>query len=193
MMNSGHQFHIDNQCIFVLYKQLIIDGLAWAYAKAHLRAKDGCEAYLSVQCQATGTAANTLKKKISYNQIETPKYNGHGHFTFQAYVHCHQKACNTLADLEEPILETKKVTDFMNCISDPTLAAGKMVVNGDDHKLSNFEVCQQFFCTLVEVAKTATGDGTQEGGHKISLVKCGRTQNPNKSKRNCAFTLINMR
>ena len=28
-MHSGHQFCINNQCVFVLYKQLIIDGPAW--------------------------------------------------------------------------------------------------------------------------------------------------------------------
>ena len=128
-----------------------------------MRTKDRCEAYLSVQHQTTGTAANTLQKKIAYNQIETTKYNGCGHFTFQAYVHCHQKAHNTLADLEEPVPETKKVTDFMYDISTPTLATEKTVVNGGAHKLSNFEACKQYFCTLVEVARTATGDGAQEG------------------------------
>ena len=42
-------------------------------------------------------------------------------FTFQAYVHCHQKAHNILADLDKPIAETKKVTDSLNGISDPPL------------------------------------------------------------------------
>ena len=32
--HSGHQFHIANKCVFTLYKQLIVDGPAWAYAKA---------------------------------------------------------------------------------------------------------------------------------------------------------------
>ena len=66
--DSGHQFHINNQHVFILpYKQLIFDG--YPYAKAHARARARCEAYLSVQCQATGTVANTLKKELSYNQI----------------------------------------------------------------------------------------------------------------------------
>ena len=51
----------------------------------------------------------------------------------------------------------------MNDISNPTLATEKAVVNGDAHKLSSFEACQQYFCTLVEAARTATGDGAQEG------------------------------
>ena len=164
----------------------LVDGPAWAYAKAHVRASDRCEAYLSVQCQATGTAPNALKKKLAYNQILTAKYNGHGCFTFEAYVYCHQKPHNILADLEEPVPETKKVTDFMCGISNPTLATGKVVVNGDALKISNFEACQQYFCTLVEVAKTAPGDGAQEDRCKISLVKHGRTQNHQpKQKKPC--------
>ena len=115
--HSGHQFCIDNQHVFVLYKQLIINGLSLAYTKAHARVRDGHEAHLSVQCQAIGTAANTLKKKLTYNQILTAKYNGQGHFSFQAFVHHHQKVHYILADLEKPVPETKKVTEFMNGIS----------------------------------------------------------------------------
>ena len=140
------------------------------------KAKDGCQAFLSVQCQATGTATNTLKKETDINQLSTANYNGHGCFTIQAYVHHHQEAHNILAYMDEPVTETKKVSDFMNVISNPTHAAGKMVVNDDTHKLSNFEAYQQYSCSLVEVAKTATSDGTHDGRCKISMVTCGRTQ-----------------
>ena len=40
---------------------------------------------------------------------------------------------NILANQEELVAETKKVTDFMNGNSDPSLAAGKTVVNKDMH------------------------------------------------------------
>ena len=184
MKHSGNQFSIDNQCGFALYKQLIVDHPAQEYAKAHSKAKDGCQAILSIQDQATGTAANTLQKKQVYNQLSTAQYNGHGHFIFQAYVPHNQKAHNILADLDEPIATTKKITDFMNGISNPTLTTGKIFVNGDAHKLSNFGASQQYSCTLVEVAKTATSDGTHDGRHKISLAKHGRTPHAQQNKRN---------
>ena len=34
MKNSGHQFSIDNQHVFGLHKQLIVDHPAWAYKSA---------------------------------------------------------------------------------------------------------------------------------------------------------------
>ena len=93
---------------------------------------------------------------------------------------------NVLADLEEPVAKKKKVTDFLNGISDPSLALGKTVVNGDAHKLSNFEACQQYFCALVEAPKTSMGDGAHEGRHKISLMKCNRNKNTQqKQKKPC--------
>ena len=43
-------------------------------------------------------------------------------FTFQAYVHCHQKAHNILADLDKPTAETRRsFNDSLNGISDPPL------------------------------------------------------------------------
>ena len=71
----------------------------------------------------------------------------------------------------------------MNGISNPTLAAGKMFVNGNAHKFSNFEACLQYFYALVEVDKTATGDGAQEGGYKSSLEKHGRNPNPQQKQK----------
>ena len=99
--HSGCQFWDDNQHVFTLYKQFIIDGLAWAYAKGHARNQDGHEAYLSTKHRLTGTAARTLKKKQAYAQIDTTKYTRHGCYTFSEFVHRHQKAHNILTNQEE--------------------------------------------------------------------------------------------
>ena len=49
---------------------------------------------------------------------------------------------NELADLQEPMSETKKASDFMKGIKDNKLSVGKTVVNGCNHKLTDFEACQ---------------------------------------------------
>ena len=61
----------------------------------------------------------------------------------------HQEAHNTLADLQETVPETKKVTDFLSGITDPRLMNAKDLVLGDPVKLQNFEACQQYLKTLV--------------------------------------------
>jgi hypothetical protein len=61
----------------------------------------------------------------------------------------HQEAHNTLADLDEPVPETKKVTDFLAGITDVRLSNAKDLILGDTQKLQNFELCQQYLKTLV--------------------------------------------
>ena len=74
----------------------------------------------------------------------------------------------------------------MNGISNPSLTAGKMVVHGNAHKLSYLDVGQQYFYTLVELAKTAMGNGVDDCRHKISMVKHRKTQNKQqKQKKLC--------
>jgi hypothetical protein len=69
------------------------------------------------------------------------------HYSFQNYVTLHQKAHNELKGLGEPVSETKKVSEFLKYISDPTLQIMQIVM-GDPAKLDNFELCQQYFSTL---------------------------------------------
>jgi hypothetical protein len=51
-------------------------------------------------------------------------------------------------NLDEPVSESKKVTDFLKGIRDPVLNTGKSIVLGDPGKLGNFEECQQYLSTI---------------------------------------------
>ena len=89
----------------------------------------------------------------------------------------HQAAHNELLDLDEPVAESKKVSDFLKGIRDPTLVTAKSVVLGDPAKLDDFEECQQYFSTIVSnlsnQAKTerhVAFVGTEGGGGGGSLV-----------------------
>jgi hypothetical protein len=70
-------------------------------------------------------------------------------FTFDNYVEAHQEAHKTLADLNEPVPETKKVTDFLAGITDLCLSNVKDLILGDTQKLQSFKICQQYLKTLV--------------------------------------------
>ena len=89
----------------------------------------------------------------------------------------HQAAHNELLDLDEPVAETKKVSDFLKGIRDPTLITAKSVVLGDPAKLDDFEECQQYFSTIVSnLSNQAKAErhvafvGTEGGGGGGSLV-----------------------
>jgi hypothetical protein len=49
---------------------------------------------------------------------------------------------NELTLLCEPVSETKKVSDFLEQLSDPSLATAKENVLGDLARLENFHACQ---------------------------------------------------
>jgi flavorubredoxin len=86
----------------------------------------------------------------AYASIASSSYNGPWKgFTFSSYVTLHQAAHNELLDLNEPVSETKKVTDFLKGIRDPDLNTGKLIVLGDPTKLEDFENCQQYLSTIV--------------------------------------------
>ena len=82
--------------------------------------------------------------------IATSLSTGKGKFSFDQYVGRHKQVHNELLFLEEPVAETKKVTDFIAGICDPKLETAIQSCMGDELKLTNFEMCQQCYKTIVE-------------------------------------------
>jgi hypothetical protein len=115
------------------------------------RTKNGRAAVLALKMQAEGTSAKLTRKQAAYASIASSAYLGpRKGFTFASYVALHQAAHNELMDLDEPVSESKKVTDFLKGIRDPVLNTGKSIVLGDPGKLGNFEECQQYLSTIVQ-------------------------------------------
>ncbi|KAL7561636.1 hypothetical protein ACA910_001502 [Epithemia clementina (nom. ined.)] len=164
--HNGDQFKLDCKRVFELYRPVIIDGPAWTFVKpTQQKNRNGREAYFVVKKQATGQAANTIRKKQAYAKITSAKYTGRGRFSLQQYILRHQQAHNTLSELGEAVAETKKVTDFLNGISDPSLTPAKLVVNGDEAKLSDFEQCQQYFQTVISATNNKKPKDRVRAGH----------------------------
>ena len=180
--HEGDQYKADRRRVYELYYPLIYDGPAWTFAKTHAKSKDGREAYLTVKRQATGQAASILRKKQAYAQIANAKFTGRGKYRFHDYIHRHQHAHNTLEELGETVAETKKVTDFMNGITDPTLVQAKTVVNGDQEKLENFEACQQYFLTVHSAAKSETQDDSRKIAAASTTPSKGKGKGRNQKK-----------
>ncbi len=92
-----------------------------------------------------------MRKQAAYASIASSTYLGpRKGFTSASYVTLHQSAHNELLDLDEPVLESKKVTDFLKGIQDPNLNTGKSIVLGDLVKLDDFEESQQCLSTVVQ-------------------------------------------
>jgi len=144
----GPWFELDNQRVYEEFKALVLKGPGWSFIKAYDRAKNGRGAVLALHYQCKGTSAVQTCKAAAYAKIASARYSGQKRpFSFDTYVEMHQEAHNTLADLEEPVPETKKVTDFLAGITDTHLSNAKDLILGDPQKLQNFELCQQYLKT----------------------------------------------
>jgi len=93
-------------------------------------------------------------------------------------VEIHQAAHNTLAELNEAVPETKKVTDFLAGITDTRIANAKDLILGDIQKLQDFELCQQYLKTLVYNKTTQ-----EKHERQIAGLQQGNTNKTNKNKR----------
>mgnify|MGYP001328444443 FL=1 len=146
---TGPHFTIDNTTLYEELKPLVINGAGWSFIKQFDRTKNGREAFLALKNQAEGQSAKLTRKTEAYATLKAATYRGrNGPNTFQHYVEIFQEAFNELADLDEPVPESKKVSDFLAGISDPILKTGKDVVLGDPVKLADFTECQQYLSTL---------------------------------------------
>jgi hypothetical protein len=149
---NGTHFDLDNCTLYDEFKPLVVDGPGWSFIKKFDRSKDGRRrAVLALKSQAEGTSAKLTRKQAAYASIASSANLGpRKGFTFASYVALHQSAHIELLDLDEPVSQSKKVTDFLKGIRDHNLNTGKSIVLGDPTKLGDFEECQQYLSTVVQ-------------------------------------------
>jgi hypothetical protein len=136
---------IDNCVSYDLLKPLFIGGEAWPFVQPFDHMHDKRGAYFLVKTQAEGPAALATRKAEAYKNIKDAKFTGAiKNWNFDKYVHAHQTNHNKLALIGEPISETKKVADFLEQISAPSLTMVKENVLHDVAKLEDFHTCQQY-------------------------------------------------
>ncbi len=186
LLLSGQHFKVDNESVWETVKSLVIDGFGWNYIKRYDRSMDGRAAVLAWRRQCEGKTSINMRKNKAYLSISGSSYKGHRKaFTFAQYLTIHQAAHNELEDCDEPMPETRKVSDFIAGISDAGLEAGITCVLSDDRYSDDFEATQQFLGTLV--ANQAIHRQGKRGGNedrKVASSSSGGAKGGGKSKKN---------
>lgn len=142
---EGHWYRQDNMRFWNEMKSYLIDGPGWAFVQQYDRTKDGRSAWNALILQAEGDATKNLRKQRAYAAIANARYLGdRPRFTLIDYIAIHQRAYNELAELGEPVPESKKVTDFMTGLQDPALQSSKAVIIGNPKMLESFDEAQTF-------------------------------------------------
>ena len=149
---TGDQYDIDNERVFGIIKQLILEGPAWAYiTDAINRAKDGREAWLALRAHYEGESFLNKQKEEAYKTIEGLHYKGERlTFTFEHFSGLLTKSYNDLQRYGEPVLESKKVRDLLVKISDPKLESAKQAVRINVAYKNDFSMAVNFLAESVE-------------------------------------------
>jgi hypothetical protein len=153
---EGESFSRDGKRVFDILKPFVMEGPGWPFVQPFNRRRDGRAAFKALKSQAEGRSAIATRKAKAYAMATTALFTGKGKFSFDQYEGRHQQAQNEMLFLEEPVAETKKVADFLAGIRDPKLETAIQTCMGDEQKLTNFELCQQYFKTIVKNTKTRT-------------------------------------
>ena len=156
-LHSGQTFERDKKRLWSILKPLVEEGPAWCFVQPFSKktSLDGRAAFLAIKMQAEGQSALTTRKANSYNAIRNALWTGkNSGWTLDKYIQVHQKAHNELVTLDEPVPETKKVSDFLAGIQGDALATSKEVIAGDKDKNSSFEACQQYLKSVALVRHT---------------------------------------
>jgi hypothetical protein len=154
---EGETFSRNNKRVFDILKQFVMEGPGWPFVQPFNGRRDGRFAFKALKSQAEGRSAIASREAKAYAMVTTALFTGKEKFSFdQCVVDRHQQARNELFFLEDPGTEIKKVTNFLAGICDPKLETAIQTCMGDEQKLTNFELCQQYFKTIVENTKTRT-------------------------------------
>jgi hypothetical protein len=144
LMLNGPHYKIDNKRVWTEFKALVVEGPAWTHVKRYNQLCDGRGAILALKLQMEGPNSFLLvRRQVAYRSMSSTYYRGHRQaFTFTDYVGNFLKAFNELEACDEIVSESRKVTLFLDNITDNSLATAKSVVFGDRAKLESFQECQ---------------------------------------------------
>jgi hypothetical protein len=148
----GDQFHLDNERVYGIIKQLILEGPAWAYITSDIdRSKNGRAAWLALRAHYEGESFLNKQKEDAYKAIDMVHYKGErSTFTFEHFTGILTKAYNDLQRYGEPVLESKKVRDLLIKISDPKLESAKQAIRINVIYKNDFALAVNFLAESVE-------------------------------------------
>jgi hypothetical protein len=125
---DGDHFTVDNGRVFVILKRIYADTPLYHLIKPFERTGDGRGAFLVLKNHFEGTAMIEERKHSAHNIIEQAFYTGKNDksYSLDDYINKHLEAHQELAELEQPVDEGYKISQFLKNIHDESL---KLTVN----------------------------------------------------------------
>ena len=176
---TDDSFAADNIQLYEWLKMLLKGNSNLTKVTRFAKTKNGLAAWDALQEVEEGPAGKLLRRAVAYASISkatfTAKNKG---WTFNQYVSVHEEAHNILSKEEEPVAETKKVTDFLDGIQCPELKQIKAICISDPKRLDDFQAMTAWFLLQINSAGIL-GDGI----HTTRRIAQVKTTSENRLKR----------
>jgi hypothetical protein len=154
----------------------MLNGPAWTWIQNYDTKRDGRSAWKTLKAHFEGVGSQIRLKTAAYASIKRADYKGHKYFDFDLYKKIHTQAHSDLKRYGEPVPETKKVKDFLDGITEPSLQPVKFTIAGFPNLMNNFTEASNYIGQIIDMNKkndaiirsilstTTTGAGRGRGG-----------------------------
>jgi hypothetical protein len=167
---------LDNTAVFDSLKSYVLGGPHWTWIQDFEHQRDGRSAWLTLKEHFDGPGSKIRLKAAAYAAFKRAECKGAKNFDFELYRRIHNQAHSDLVRYGEPIPETKKVKDFLDRITDPTLQPVKYTIAGFTHLMQSFHDAANYIGNIIDlnkksdynaqnVSSTFTGRGGRGRGH----------------------------
>jgi hypothetical protein len=173
---TGDAFQRDNARVYGIIKQLVIEGPGRSYILPYDKANHGRQAWLALRAYYEGEGFRNRNVEEAYSILEHIFYEGEKRgFTYEKFLERHNECYLELERHGEPVIESKKIRDFLGKIKAPELQAAVQAVRASAHLLNSFQEAANFIALSVKpVVKT--------NQRLIGVVQSG-TMNDNRGGR----------
>jgi hypothetical protein len=151
----GRYYDLDNRVVFDSLKSRPLNSPAWTWIQDYHARRDGRAAWKALKAHFEGVGSQICLKTAAYASIKRTEYKGHKNFDFDLYKKIHTQAHSDLKRYGEPVPETKKVKDFLDGITEPSLQPVKYTIAGFPNLMNNFTEASNYIGQIVELNKKA--------------------------------------
>jgi hypothetical protein len=171
---TGIQYDRDNERVYLLIKQWILDGPAWSFITPELdRSKDGRAAWLALRARYEGEAYMNRQREEALATLDKIHYKGErATFNYDMFTSILTKAYNDLERYGEGVRERRKVRDLLNKIQDPKLEGAKQAVRINPQYQEDFAAAVNFIAESVEPL-------SRQNSRNIATTNTNSNQNQN--------------
>jgi hypothetical protein len=174
----GAYYDEDNHAVFDSLKSRLLNGPAWTWIQDFDTKRDGRGAWKALYAHFEGVSRQIRMKTAAYASIKRAEYKGAKNFDFYLYKRIHTQAHADLKHYGEPYIpEMKKVKDFLDGITEPSMQPVKYTLAQFPNLMNDFSEAANYISQIVDlnkkndsvicqVSSSSSSSCTSDGSHK---------------------------